>query len=34
MKARILNIALAFAVVLSLSCCGVGDEILIDEIPT
>ena len=27
-------LALAFAVVLSLSCCGVGDEILIDEIPT
>ena len=34
MKARILNIALAFAVILSLSCCGVGDEILNDESPT
>ena len=34
MKIRILNIALAFAVVLSLSCCGAWDEILIDEIPT
>ena len=28
------SLALALAVVLSLSCCGVGDEILIDEIPT
>ena len=38
MKTRLLNIfksfAMAFAVVLSLSCCGVGDEALIDEITT
>ena len=30
---KAISFALAFAVVLSLSCCGVGDEILIDEIP-
>ena len=38
MKTRILNIfksfVMAFVAMLSLSCCGVGDEVLIDEIDT
>ncbi|MCH5194005.1 MAG: hypothetical protein J1F11_08600 [Oscillospiraceae bacterium] len=31
---KVISLAMAFAVVLSLSCCGMGDEVRIDETPT
>ena len=34
LRKKVISLALSFVVVLSLSCCGVGDEVLSDEIDT